>query len=57
MKEIQLYIRALYIVFLFVKTENIFLKEVKCSPCLHSLVKAEATIDENSRAGENPRFY
>ena len=43
MKEIKVYIRASYIFFLFVKTESIiFIKEIKCSPYLHNLVKTLA---------------
>ena len=40
-KEIKLYILPLYIIFLFVKSENNnFIEEIKlCSPWLHSLVK------------------
>ena len=42
-KEIELYKRALYIVFLFLKSEtNNFIKEITCKVC------------ENSQAGENP---
>ena len=42
MKEIELYLRALCVVFLFVKLENNFIKEIKHFPCLHSLVKTSA---------------
>ena len=42
MKEIELYLRALCVVFLSVKLENNFKKEIKHFPCLHSLVKTSA---------------
>ena len=54
MKEIKLYKRVSYIVFLFVKTgNNSFIKKNKsCYPCLHSLVKTSAKF----WAGENLRL-
>ena len=50
MKEIKLYIRASYIVFLFVKSKTNFKKT--CSPCPHSLVKTKVNVWENSSADQ-----
>ena len=53
MKEVELYIRASFIVFLVVTVS--WKRNKTCPPCLHSLVKTSAKF-ENSRGGDNPRL-